>query len=277
MRPFRRLSLLLAAVVLTSASGSAVWAVDNSERMLDDQVHIPAGDFIFANGQKKTLPEFWIDRYEVTYGQYAWFLAYLEEHPTTEYDHPQQPRSKAAVMHKPPHWQIYDRLARTTGKAHSTPIDLNCPVMEVDFWDAYAYAKWKGRELPTEEEWEKAARGPDGLIYPWGDELDPKKVNSNADFNPNDPGAPGTVDGYNFWNPVDKIEGDKSPFGVIGMAGNVREWTSTWDSVKKRPIIKGGSFMSSDVRLDQRTDTVDMNQISEAIGFRTISRTPPKK
>ena len=60
------------------------------------------------------------------------------------------------------------------------------------------------------------------------------------------------------------------------MAGNVREWTSTWDAVKKRPIIKGGSFMSSDVRLDQRTD-VDPGAFNEALGFRTISRTPPTK
>jgi formylglycine-generating enzyme required for sulfatase activity len=75
---------------------------------------------------------------------------------------------------------------------------------------------------------------------------------------------------------VDKVTGDKSPFGIIGMAGNVREWTATWDSVKKRPVAKGGGFMSSDVRLDQRAD-LDPNAISEALGFRTISRTPPSK
>ncbi len=246
----------------------------NGQRIFDEQVQIPAGEFIFANGVKKTLPDFWIDKYEVTYGQYATFVKALEDHPTTEFDHKEQPRSKNSAMHKPPNWEIYYPNAREGHPVHKTPIDLSCPVMEVDFWDAYAYAKWKGRELPTEEEWEKAARGPKGSIYPWGDEFDPKKVNSNADFNSNDPAAKGQVDGFNFWNPVDKVKGDKSPFGIVGMAGNVREWTNTWDTGKKHPIIKGGSFMSSDVRLDQRMDA-DPSGINESIGFRTISRTPP--
>jgi len=240
----------------------------------DVQVKIPAGPFVFGNGEMKVLPDFWIDRYEVTMGQYAEFVKFLEEHPTTEFDHPSQPRVKNSAMHKPPHWEIYYGQASVGRNVHSTPIDLNCPVMEVDYWDAYAYAKWKGRDLPTEEEWEKAGRGPKGFLFPWGEDFDPKKVNSNSDYNPRDPGAKGTVDGYNFWNPVDKMKDDKSPYGVIGMAGNVREWTVTWDKVKNHPIIKGGSFMSGDVRLSQRVDR-DSNYISEELGFRTISRTPP--
>jgi len=265
-------------VTLLILVGVTVWffVLRTKQRIYDEQIQIPAGEFLFANGEKKTLPDFWIDKYEVTYGQYAEFVKALESRPTTEYDHPKQPRIKNTAMHKPRYWEIFYGNAREGRAAHSTPIDLSCPVMEVDFWDAYAYAKWKGRELPTEEEWEKAARGTKGLLYPWGDEFDPKKVNSNVDFNANDPAAKGNVDGFNFWNPVDKIKGDKSAFDIIGMAGNVREWTATWDAVKKQPVVKGGSFMSSDVRLDQRTD-VDPNAVSEALGFRTISRTPPKK
>ncbi len=179
-------------------------------------------------------------------------------------------------MHKPENWDIYYKNAVAGKSVHSVKIDLNCPAMAVDYWDAYAYAKWKGRELPTEEEWEKAARGEKGFVYHWGDDLDLKKVNSNADYKESDPGAKGQVDGYNFWNPVDKIRGDKSPYGVIGIAGNVREWTGTWDAVKKRPIVKGGSFMSSDVRLVQRLD-VDPGYVHESVGFRTITRIPPAK
>ncbi len=265
----------LATLVLL-ITGFVWWFFSSNERVLDEQVEIPAGEFLFANGQTKNLPVFWIDKYEVTYGQYAKFVQFLEGHPTTEYDHRQMPRSKAQMMHKPEHWEIYFQRARAGKPVHSTPIDLNCPVMEVDFWDAYAYAKWMKRELPTEEEWEKAARGAKGATYPWGEEFDPKKVNSNADYNENDPSAKGKVDGYNFWNPVDRIKGDKSPFGVIGMAGNVREWTGTWDPVKRKPIVKGGSFMSSDVTLTQRAD-IDPSALSEAIGFRTVSHTPPVK
>lgn len=266
----------VASLLIVLAFATWFLAFRNKQRIYDEQIHIPAGSFLFANGESKELPDFWIDKYEVTYGQYGEFVKALEERATTEFDHKNQPRSKNSVMHKPPNWDIYYGRAKTGMPVHSTPIDLSCPVGEVDFWDAWAYAKWKGRDLPSEEEWEKAARGTKGFIYPWGEDLDPKKVNSNADYNQADPGAKGQIDGYNFWNPVDKVRGDKSPFGVVGMAGNVREWTSTWDAVKKRPIIKGGSFMSSDVRLDQRMDA-EPTAISEALGFRTISRTPPTK
>ncbi len=267
------LATLLALVALS------IWyfVFRNKQRIYDEQVKIPAGEFIFGPGNEpKTLPDFWIDKYEVTYGQYAEFVKAMEDHPTTEYDHKQQPRQKNSAMHKPPHWDIYYGNAKLGRAAHSTPIDLSCPVMEVDFWDAYAYAKWKGRELPTEEEWEKAGRGTSGFIYPWGDEFDPKKVNSNSDYNGADPGAKGNVDGYNLWNPVDKIKGDKSPYGVFGMAGNVREWTNTWDKAKNHPIVKGGSYMSSDVRLDHRVD-MEPGTFTESLGFRTVSHTPPTK
>lgn len=250
----------------------AFYMLGSNERNLDEQVMIPGGEFLFAHGETKNLPDFWIDKYEVTIGEYAKFVKALEAHPTSEYDHPQQPRVKTAAMHKPEHWEIYFQNAAQGRAAHSTPIDLNCPVMEVDFWDAYAYAKWKNRELPTEEEWEKAARGTKGFTYPWGEELDPKKVNSGADFNPSKPDAKGQVDGFNFWNPVDKVKGDKSPFGVIGMAGNVSEWTGTWE--KQKVVLKGGSFASKEVNLDKRA-VMDPSKVDESIGFRTVSHTPP--
>jgi formylglycine-generating enzyme required for sulfatase activity/CheY-like chemotaxis protein len=275
----RSLYINVASVVSVLLLGGFIaWKVwGTNERTLDDQVHIPAGEFLFASGEPTTLPEFWIDKYEVTYGQYAKFVQFLDTHPTHDYDDPRQTPRKTSQMHKPEHWDIFYGQAKANGKAHGVPIDLNCPVMEVDWWDAYAFAKWEGRELPTEKEWEKAARGTKGFLYPWGDELDPKKVNSNADYNPNNPSAKGTVDGFNFWNPVDAIKGDKSPFGVIGMAGNVREWTGSWDAQKKHPIIKGGSYMSTDVRLDQRTDNFEPSYYNESLGFRTISHTPPAK
>jgi hypothetical protein len=60
------------------------------------------------------------------------------------------------------------------------------------------------------------------------------------------------------------------------MAGNVAEWVGTWDPVKKQPIVKGGSFMSSDLRLDRRAE-LDPNSTSETVGFRTVTHTPPGK
>ena len=274
------LASFISLVALVAVFGVKIYQKfwSSNERIGDTLVHIPAGEFPFGtNAEPVTLPEFWIDKYEVTYGQYAKFVAFLEKHPTPgEFDDPRQPPSKSQERHKPKEWDVYYGRALAGKPVHSVAMDLNCPVMEIDWWDAAAYAKWKGRELPTEQEWEKAARGTKGFIYPWGDEPDDKKANSNADYKPDDPGAAGTKDGYNFWNPVDQIKGDKSPFGVIGMAGNVAEWIATWDPVQKHPLIKGGSFMSADLRLDSRKD-LEPYSTSEAIGFRTVTHTPPAK
>lgn len=257
--------------------GLVIWKfVLTNERRLEAPVKIPAGTYKTPSGKSVQIDsDLWIDKYEVTLAQYARFLKYLDEHPTAdqEFRHPRMPRY---LGHIPEHWPIYYGQARSSGgSAHSVPIDLNCPAITVTWWDAYAYARWIGHELPSEDEWEVAASGGSAQKYPWGDEFDAKKVNSNADHNAANPGAKGIVDGYNFWSPVDAIRGDKSPFGVIGMAGNVAEWTNTWTPDNRFPIIKGGSFESADVRLDKRTADHDPNKGEEFIGFRTISRSAP--
>jgi formylglycine-generating enzyme required for sulfatase activity/CheY-like chemotaxis protein len=242
------------------------------EKSFDVMVQVPAGTFIYQDGQKLPLATFWIDQYEVTIGQYAQFLDALKQHPTADYDHAKQPKGKS---HVPKDWDIYYERARAGKPVRGTiPISLDCPVFMVDWWDAYAYAKWKGRRLPTELEWEKAARGTDGRIYPWGNEFDPKKCNSSADYSDDD-AAKGTVDGYNRWSPVDAIPADKSPFGAIGMAGNVSEWTNTWEG--KFPVVRGGSYRSPDVKLTRRIAELDPERAEEFIGFRTASEEPPAK
>lgn len=260
--------LVVSAVVLVKF----LWT---NERDVEEQVHIPAGTFPFGEKNTKTqVPEFWIDKYEVTIGQYAKFLEALAEHPTKEYDHPEQPKSKRNPNHKPLDWDIYYGRAKTGQPIKQIPSDLNMPVLTVDWWDAYAYAKWKGRELPTEIEWEKAARGVEGFAFPWGNNPNPKEANNKADHDPNNPGKPGKVDGFNFWGAVDK-QSDKSPFGVIGMAGNVSEWTSTWTKDKRYPIVKGGSFMTDPAKLYLRFSNVNSTTAVEDIGFRTVTHKNP--
>ena len=258
------------------------WMVLRSnERDLGGMVQIPAGEFIFQNGEKASTGQYWIDKHEVTVGQYAKFLAALNERPTTEYDSPDQPKAK--TNHIPANnqlqWNIWYGRARKGLPARFIPIDLNCPIFDVDYWDAYAYAKWAGKRLPTEQEWEKAARGTDGRTYPWGNQFDPKKTNLGKDFEerPNSL-SKGTVDGYFYWNPVDVIKGDVSPYGVVGMLGNVAEWTSTWDPVKKNPIVRGGSFHKPEATVTTRVDAVSsFTNDCEFLGFRCASDTPPKK
>ncbi len=251
------------------------WRFGSNERTLDEQVEIPAGEFLFGSGQTATTDQFWIDKYEVTIGQYAKFVEFIQKHPERErdYDHPDQPPKHFG--HVPKYWHIYYEQAKAGGAAHSVPISLNSPMLDLTWWDAYAYAKWRGRDLPTEKEWEKAARGTKGFQYPWGEEAKEKLANTGEDHNPGQPGKEGNSDGYNFWSDVDALKKDKSEYGVIGMAGNVSEYTKDWNEAKTFPIIKGGNFAMPLKSLDFRIDDHDPAKSAEHIGFRTVSRKPP--
>ncbi|MCX6968128.1 MAG: SUMF1/EgtB/PvdO family nonheme iron enzyme [Verrucomicrobia bacterium] len=251
----------------------------STERNLSAMVKVPAGEFIFQEGQKASTGEFWIDKHEVTIGQYQRFLDALKEHPTTQYDAPDQPKAKTSHIpdNNPQQWAFWYGRAKFAKPARFVPIDLNCPIFNVDYWDAYAYAKWAGKRLPTEQEWEKAARGSDGRVYPWGNEFSPKKANLGKDYiTLPGPNSKGTVDGYFWWNPVDEMKGDSSPCAALGMLGNMAEWTSTRDSKTKNPVVRGGSFHTAEATLLNRASTVDPNTCLEYLGFRCVSDTPPK-
>ncbi len=258
-----------------------------SAKDYDEMIAIPAGEFTYQDGEKVTLPAFWIDQYEVTIGQYAKFLEWAKANPeaAAKLAHPDMPEGRSYV---PLEWADeelatgpmpgYYTRAKRWGRYKSVPLDVNSPVFHVDWFGAYAYAAWKGRRLPTEQEWEKAARGTDGFQYPWGNELDPKKVNSGADRKP-DPTEGGEIDGYIRSSPVDAISDDKSPYGVMGMAGNVSEWTSDfgenekWGS--KVPVIRGGNWSNPDVAVTRRLLVYDALQTDPSLGFRTASDQPP--
>jgi formylglycine-generating enzyme required for sulfatase activity len=251
--------------------GYLVWSrfISNARR-LDLQVLIPAGTYPVGApeaGTKAMLGAFEIDKYEVSINEYAKFIAWCEQNPDKEheFDHPRGDRKmphvnedvtkliqKAALRGRrvfPHEENAAQKIAADPGVA----IDLNSPMVGVTFWDAYAYAHWRGkildkdgipRDLPTEEEWEAAARGPRGFKYPWGDELKPDKFNSNAGYKPLSPGGTKTDDGYNYWSPVDAFSGDVSEFKVVGLAGNVLEWVYRKEGNKEIPLLKGGSFAS---------------------------------
>jgi formylglycine-generating enzyme required for sulfatase activity len=166
-----------------------------------EMVRIPAGEFLYGGKKEKIkLPEFWIDKTPVTSAEYARFVA--------------------ATGHEPPqHWK---------GKTPSKQI-ADHPVTYVSWQDAAAYAKWAGKRLPTEQEWEKAARGTDGRQYPWGEQQPMREL---CNFGNNEKGT----------TPVGKYspQGD-SPYGCVDMAGNVWEWTAS-DYDKSNKVLRGGSW-----------------------------------
>jgi formylglycine-generating enzyme required for sulfatase activity len=199
---------------------------------IGDWALVPAGPFLFGDEKEKKKIEYdyEIGAFPVTCQEY---LTFLEE---SKYE-----------------WE---------GQGESLSEKADHPVVEVSYEDATSYCKWLSEKegaairLPTEEEWEKAARGEDGREYPWGDEFDQDKCNTEES------GIGGTSEATRF------PEG-QSPYGCRDMAGNVWEWTST--KRKGYFVIKGGSWLDDRVfaRCAYRVDNDPINRIY-FLGFRCV-------
>ena len=229
----------------------------NEEPVPEEMVTIPAGPFVrgtmsggFDEQPQRTiyLDTFSIDRYEVTNHQYQQFVAATGHR-------------KAA----PP-----SRYAKSMGKMRSP----NQPVVYVSWDDAVAYCRWKGKRLPTEAEWEKAMRGTDGRLWPWGNQEKPNGANWGR-----------VQDGHDDSARVGTFPTDQSPYGVMDGAGNVIEWVADWyqeayykDSPDKDPpspefgifrVMRGGGYTTTggDLRITSRSKMVPDFR-DEMIGFR---------
>ncbi len=286
--PASRLPVLIVGLIVLGvvawlgmiSGGSNPADSESSEDAIKEEfVHIPAGPFIYQKNQRQDLREFWIGKYEVTIGQYAAFLKALSSGSPTAFDDPHQPENK--TTHQPDDWQGLHAAAINHGQFNKQTITLDTPVSGVDYWDAVAYARWKNCRLPSEQEWEKAARGTTGHLYPWGNDAQAKAANLGDDYDASGGAGAGIIDGYNLWSPVNKPDGDVSnPFGVHGMAGNVQEWTTGDDPDVPGavvPVLRGGHFgqkLSPDI-LTLRRIPKDPAEGTPARGFRIVSDKDP--
>jgi len=286
-------SLVITAISSASlfliALGILYWAFflrGGHYKSFDRMIEISAGPFIYQDGETVNLPTFWISEHPVTIGQYSEFVNWVKANPEKidSIAHPDAPSGKTYI---PEDWADQDlntgwhpgyyTRAKRWGRYRGGNLSLNSPVFNVDFFDAYAYANWRGHRLPTEQEWEKAARGRKGNLYPWGNEPDPSKANTGFDFDPTDPEKGGHIDGWRRWSPVDAMRTDRSEFGVMGMAGNVSEWTGTWAPSERFgmevPVIRGGNWQNPD-HINPLTRRILLRmpeQFDMNLGFRTAS------
>jgi len=196
---------LLIALLAPEAHGAGIEGKDSSPT-----IRIPAGAFLMGSNEgpederpqhKVNVTEFFIDRNKITNRQFAIFL-------------------NAVGAHGPRGETYYDaddndaRVHRRDGKWRADAGREDHPVVEVSWPGALAYCAWAGKRLPTEAEWEKAARGTDGRKYPWGNDV-PDRVRAHF-------GA-----GWNELRPVGSLPKGASPYGVLDMAGNGWEWVSS--------------------------------------------------
>jgi len=228
------------------------------------QVYVPEGSFIMGSDTGRsdeqpahsvTLSAYWIDRTEVTNAMYALCV-------------------EAGQCEEPFHTD-----SPTRGLYYGDATYDNHPVIWLQWAQANAYCTWAGRRLPTEAEWEYAARGDDGRTYPWGDALPSCDLTNHR----------GCVD---YPAEVGSYPDGASPFGVLDMAGNVNEWVSDWygsypsgmvvdpqgPTSGDEYIMRGGSFAFIDIYLQSliRRDSFGITGYAYADnGFRCAHSASP--
>ena len=216
-------------------------------------VKVPKGTFLYGDEktQATTDHDYWIDQYPVTNEKYRVFML------DSGYENHQ--------------WWSPEGWRWRMGKSITSPEywkdekwnKANHPVVGVSYYEAEAYAKWAGKRLPIEQEWEKAARGEDGRQYPWGEEFDNNKCNSRESA-------------HGHTTPVTQYPNGVGSCGCYDMAGNVWEWCASWynESGGQR-VVRGGSWFNVpvDLRVSSRHEYNVGHRLSY-LGFRLVQDLP---
>jgi formylglycine-generating enzyme required for sulfatase activity len=210
---------------------------------MDDMVEVPvpAGPFLMGSASsdlaarddekpqvRVSLNGFWIDRTEVTVAQFQAFVAATAYKTDAErgccagpYQHP------GGLVYSPDPAFVSNASWLMPLGGGGPPATANHPVVQVSWNDAAAYCAWAGRRLPSEAEWEKAARGEFGRLYPWGNDFDGRNLNY-CDKNCNALAHGNTDDTFARTGTVGVFATGASPYGALDMAGNVREWVNAF-------------------------------------------------
>lgn len=240
------------------------------ERSRIEMVRVPAGEFLYgarrpnaeheAAEKSVNLNEFWIGRGPVTNAQFARFVEATHYRTTAE----EEGYSRVwAADRAGGRWLDVEGAywRRPEGSRSSIDNRLHHPVVCVSWLDAQAFCEWAGLRLPAEKEWEKAARGTDGRLYPWGNEApSPSRANFAMRH--------GTTTPAGQFSPT----GD-SPFGAGDMAGNVWEWTASWfdgrGGAARTRVARGGGWPSEadNLRVTFRIDVEPLFRFN-TLGFR---------
>jgi formylglycine-generating enzyme required for sulfatase activity len=232
-------------------------------------VEIPGGDFIYQSGERYlSLPTFYMAQYPVTVAQ---FSAFMDD---DGYQNPRYWTREGWAWHHGQ--QLLKPMLWESPKWHQA----NAPIVGMTWYEASAFAVWYALKLgypadvirlPSEEEWEKAARGLDGRFFPWGRDYISGAANINETYS------------YHYGGEyflkrttaVGAYRGDCSPYGVMDMSGNVREWTAS-DYHRIGHVVRGGGWFSH--RLQAQTIArnwfYDRNG-DHSIGFRLAALLNP--
>jgi len=281
---WKNFKLLLAVVLLAAGVTISIRAnlIDEITRILDrtepspppdvsEMILIPDGEFIMGSDkylnekpqQKIYLDRYYFDRFLVTNRKFREFI------DATGYQTDSEKAGYGSVRFgyrwkKVPaaNWRSPDGHTFIEGKDDH-------PVTQISFNDALAFCEWKGKDLPTEAQWEKAARGAEGNEYPWGNS-EPDDTLANFD------------DIIGTTTAVDQYEKGKSVYGVYDMAGNVNQWCKDFYSTAERElknptgpvggkehVVKGGSFIEGvDNLRSAHRDRYESDYSSYLFGFR---------
>jgi len=232
-------------LALPTPHATRIWDADGSVVVV-----VPAGEFLMGSEgdpnaladeypqRQVYLDEFWIDQAEVTNAQFAAFLN-------------QQGNEEEGGVHWLDLEDVDALIERDSGRFQPKTGYAGHPVIEVSWFGASAYCHWVGKRLPTEAAWDKAARGTDGLIYPWGRKFEPDRANTD-EYGPEKT------------SPIGSYPSGASPYRALDMAGDVWEWVADWcdgdyysQFAERNPsgppsgdfrVVRGGAWNRSYVR-----------------------------